>query len=68
VKFTCGIDFLYASSMVRPGNQIDNVINPTLMPFNPLFGTVGGTARPAQTFVVSDFYALGISFGVHVRY
>ncbi len=68
LRFTAGIDFLYVSSMLRPGNQIDNVINPTLVPFNPLFGTAGGTARPAQLFNVSDFYALGISFGVHVRY
>jgi hypothetical protein len=68
LRVNCGIDFLYASSMLRPGNQIDNVVNPTIMPFNPAFGTVGGTARPAQLFVVSDFYALGVSFGMQVRY
>jgi hypothetical protein len=68
LRLVCGIDFLYASSMIRPGNQIDNVVNPTLVPFRPEFGLAAGTARPTQLFNISDFYALGVSFGIHVRY
>jgi hypothetical protein len=68
LKFTAGIDFLYATSVIRPGAQIDPVVNPTLTPFRPEFGAPAGTARPTQRFVTGDFYAFGVSFGVNFRY
>jgi hypothetical protein len=64
-----GYTFLYASSVARPGNQIDRVINPNQVPTDPAsFGTPGGPARPAFSFRDSDFWAQGVSFGLELRY
>jgi hypothetical protein len=63
-----GFDFLWATSVIRPGDQIDNVVNPTITPLRPEFGAAAGTARPAQRFVTTDFYSIGFSVGLHVRF
>jgi hypothetical protein len=63
-----GFDFLYASSVIRPGDQIDNVVNPTLVPFRPEFGTAAGTARPSQLFRTTDWWVTGVSFGLNLRF
>ncbi len=68
LRLTCGIDFVYMSSVIRPGDQIDPVVNPTLVPLRAEFGAAAGTARPAQRFVTTDAWATGVSFGLHVRY
>jgi hypothetical protein len=68
LRLTCGIDFVYMNSVIRPGDQIDPVVNPTLVPLRPEFGAAAGTARPAQRFVTTDAWATGVSFGLHVRY
>jgi hypothetical protein len=59
-----GYNFLYWSSVLRPGNQIDRAVNPNLLaPAIP-----GGPARPAFTFNGSDFWAQGVNFGLEFRY
>jgi hypothetical protein len=59
-----GYNFMYWTNVVRPGNQIDPVINTAqLPPPQP-----GGPARPAFTFRGSDFWAQGINFGLEFRY
>jgi Putative beta barrel porin-7 (BBP7) len=68
VRLFMGLDFLYASSVLRPGNQIDPVVNPTLVPFRPEFGTAAGTARPTQLFVTSDWWVTGVSWGVNLKF
>jgi hypothetical protein len=59
-----GYDFLYWSSVVRPGNQIDRSINPT----QSLGGLLVGPAQPAPQFNRSDFWAQGLTFGLEFRY
>lgn len=68
IRFTTGIDFMYVTSVLRPGNQIDPVVNPSLVPLRPEFGTAAGTARPTQLYNPTDFWALGVSFGLNFRY
>jgi hypothetical protein len=68
MRFFFGFDFLYASSVIRPGDQIDNVVNPTLVPFRPEFGTAAGTARPTQLFRTTDWWVTGVSFGLNLRF
>jgi hypothetical protein len=59
-----GYNFIYWTNVVRPGNQIDPVVNTAqLPPPQP-----GGPARPAFTFRGSDFWAQGINFGLEFRY
>jgi hypothetical protein len=60
-----GYNFLYISSVVRPGNQIDPVVNPNLIP--PANGA-GGPQRPAFTFNGSDFWVQGINFGLALNW
>lgn len=65
-----GYSFLYVSSVARPGNQVDRVINPSQAP--SLTGEPGsplvGPARPAPLFHPSDFWAQGINFGLELTY
>jgi hypothetical protein len=59
-----GYDFLYWSQVVRPGNQIDRVVNPT----QRAGGTLVGPARPAPRFDSSDFWMQALNVGVQLRY
>jgi hypothetical protein len=59
-----GYDFLLASSVVRPGDQIDRRINPAqvLGLFNP--NPPANVTTPAVLFRTTSFYAQGVSFGL----
>jgi len=65
-----GYSFLYASNVVRPGNQIDRTINTTQSVAytespNPV---AAGVARPSSGFNDSAFWAQGISLGFAYRF
>jgi hypothetical protein len=60
-----GYNFLYWSTVLRPGNQLDTTVNPNLIP--PPTG-VTSPARPAFHFNGSDFWAQGIIFGLEYRW
>jgi hypothetical protein len=61
-----GYNFLYLSSVVRPAQQIDRVVNPTFIPLN---GTAPmGPARPSFALRDTDFYAQGVNFGLEFRW
>jgi hypothetical protein len=64
IKLFVGYDILYWTAVVRPGNQIDRVVNTNQLP-PPV---AGGPARPAFTFNSTDFWAQGVTFGVEFRY
>ncbi len=62
--------FLYASNVVRPGNQIDRTVNwtqSTSYTENPT-PTLKGPAQPAFQFNDSDFWAQGVSLGLVFRF
>jgi hypothetical protein len=65
-----GYSFLYVSSVARPGQQIDHVINPTQSP--ALTGNPGaalvGAARPGLPVASTDFWAQGLNFGLDFTY
>ena len=58
---TVGYSLLYFPNVVRAGDQIDRSVNPNLIPEpnNP----VTGSLRPQFSFVETDYWAQGISFG-----
>jgi hypothetical protein len=58
-----GYDFLYWSSVARPGEQIDTTIN-----VSQAFGPLIGPARPAVPFHTTDFCAQGLSCGLELRF
>ncbi|MBX9582258.1 MAG: BBP7 family outer membrane beta-barrel protein, partial [Gemmataceae bacterium] len=61
-----GYNFLYLSSVLRPANVIDPVVDaarvPNFLPGNPT--PLPGTPRPAPQLNATDFFAQGVSFGV----
>lgn len=65
-----GYSFLYISSVARPGDQIDRVINPTQAPAitNNFPGSLAGQARPAVVLRDTDFWVQGLNFGLEFRY
>jgi hypothetical protein len=64
LRLFVGYNFLYWSSVVRPGNQIDHAINQTQQGGNLLVGP----AQPAPMFNRSSFYAHGLNLGLAWRY
>ncbi|MBX7103945.1 MAG: BBP7 family outer membrane beta-barrel protein [Gemmataceae bacterium] len=67
LRVTAGYDFLYWSSVIRPGDQIDRNLDVVRVP--PL---TGGTpvvpASPAPLFNTTDFWAQGVSLGMEYRW
>jgi hypothetical protein len=65
-----GYSFLYISSVARPGNQIDPVINPSQSPaISYTFpGNLVGTPRPEPSVHTTDFWAQGLNLGLEFRY
>jgi hypothetical protein len=59
-----GYTFLYWSSVARPGNEVNRMINPTQLPPN----TLVGLAQPAFLFKSTDFWAQGINAGLEYDY
>jgi hypothetical protein len=65
-----GYSFLYASSVVRPGEQVNRNINPNLTvsygndpPVAP-----SGPSQPAFSFHTTDFWAQTVSLGLAYRF
>lgn len=69
-RLPCGVhpylayDFLFLSSAVRPGNQIDTTLNFTGSPAISPGTTLTGAARPQPLFNSSTFWAQGIQLGL----
>ena len=59
-----GVDFLYWSQVVRPGDQIDRVIDVSQVPNFAPSVTATGVARPTTQFKQADFWATGIDVGM----
>jgi hypothetical protein len=63
-----GYSFIYWSSVVRPGDQIDRTVNPFQVPTDQNYGAGTGPARPVLTPHTTDFWAQGINFGLEFRF
>jgi hypothetical protein len=59
-----GYSFLYWSSVARPGNEVNRLVNPTQLPPN----TLVGVAQPTFLFKSTDFWAQGINAGLEYDY
>ncbi len=63
-----GYDLLYLNDVVRPGSQIEPVINPRYVPSDPAFGIPVGFDSPRPTRARNDFFAHGVSIGIEFQY
>lgn len=71
VRVFVGYDFLYWTSVLRPGDQVDLNVNVTQVPNfcqDQAFCPPNPSQRPAVLFRTSDFWAQGVSAGVEIRY
>jgi hypothetical protein len=66
-NFRVGYTFLYFSNVLRPGNQIDPVVNQQAIPTDPTFAP-GGPNRPLFTPHESSFWAQGVNLGFEYRF
>lgn len=63
-----GYTWLYWSNVVRPGNQIDRVIDINQVPNFRTGPAIAGGERPQVLFKGTDFWAQGVSFGLSYNY
>ncbi len=65
-----GYDFLYWSNVMRPGDQIDTVldVNQIPNPGGPRVGPVSNPPRPQVPFRRTDYWAQGLTGGLEWRY
>lgn len=63
-----GYTFLYWSDVVRPGEQVDRVVNPEQVPSSLVFGPLTGPAVPQPSLRSGDFWAMGLHLGLEIRY
>jgi hypothetical protein len=67
-RLMVGYNFLYWSSVLRPGDQIDRVLDVTRIPNFATNSIPAPQVRPVVTFKDSGFWAQGANFGVEFRY
>jgi hypothetical protein len=63
-----GYDFLYLSSAVRPGDQIDRTVNLGQVPVLGSNGAFTGPERPQLAVKSTDFWLQGLMFGLETRW
>jgi Putative beta barrel porin-7 (BBP7) len=63
-----GYTFLYVNDVVRPGPQIDRVLNSSTQPLAPGFVQNATPARPGFAFSTSDFWAQGVNVGLEFKF
>ena len=76
LRLFAGYNFLYMSSVVRPGDQIDVNVNPAFRPASgttPGFGNfqspaLAGPRVPAVLMSTTGYWAQGLTFGLMYRF
>lgn len=67
-RFYVGYNFLYLDNAVRPGDQIDRRLNPSLIPSLNPGGAFVGPDRPRPVFTSADFWVQGLLIGFEHRF
>jgi hypothetical protein len=67
LELSAGYDFLYLSSVARPGDQVSGTINSSFAPSQVPFGN-GGPLAPAPVIHRTDFSAQGVTAGIEIRF
>lgn len=67
-RFYIGYNFLYLDTAVRPGDQIDRTINPTLISSINPGGAFVGPDRPQLGITTTNFWVQGLLIGFEHRF
>ncbi|MFL5341950.1 MAG: BBP7 family outer membrane beta-barrel protein [Gemmataceae bacterium] len=68
IKLFVGYTILVWTNVMRPGGQIDPVVDPARIPNYLPVGTAPTSMHPQPTFARSDFWAQGINFGLQLKW
>jgi hypothetical protein len=68
LRASVGYTFLYWSSIVRPGDQVDVGLSGTQLPTDTRFNPGASPARPTVLLRGTDFWAQGVNLGLEFRY
>jgi hypothetical protein len=68
IKAYFGYDFMYWTNVIRPGEQLDRVVDVTFVPNPPPGVGFSGQLRPQPLFKQSDLWVNGIQFGLMGRW
>jgi hypothetical protein len=66
LRVFAGYSLLYWGEVVRAGNEVDQVVNPNLLPGSRTPTT--GPPRPLPLLTGSSFWAQGIELGLELRF
>jgi hypothetical protein len=59
---------MYLNKVVRPGDQYTTVVNPSVVPTSPSFGSGGAVTVPNPAGSQTYYWLQGVTFGLHIRY
>ena len=65
---TVGYSYLYWSSVVRPGDQIDRSVDSRQIPTGQNYVPGVAATSPASQFRRTDFWANGVNFGLAFQF
>ena len=68
VNVYLGYNFLYTNKVVRPGAQVNPVVNTAQVPFSTNYGALGRPNVSRVLFDQDDFWLMGINFGLQIRF
>lgn len=68
VRFRTGYSFLLWNDVVRPGDQIDPVVNPAYVPTDRRYGSAAAPARPAFNIGEQTLWLHTLSVGMEFHY
>jgi hypothetical protein len=68
IRVFVGYDFLYWSSVLRPGDQIDQVLDANIIPNSGGPFPRANQVRPVVPMRTSSYWALGLNAGIEFRY
>jgi hypothetical protein len=63
-----GYNYMYMDHVVRPGDQINPVVNSSAVPLSANYGANGTTPTPRLSFNQTDYWLMGANFGMTFKY
>jgi hypothetical protein len=67
-RATVGYNFLYWSDVARAGDAINNNVDRFVIPVDQHYGMGTAPSQPAYNFHNTDYWAQGVTFGLHFSY
>ena len=63
-----GYNFLYINKVARPGDQINPIVNTAQVPASANYGANNRPMTVSNLFVQSEYWIMGVNFGLQLRY